>query len=87
MPLNNGVPWKLIQTQTGDNVDYHSEQHFEAALSNRDAIIGFGDARTLIYLLLLAQHCLRVPKKMGAWYVLARRPELRVVLFTWYAGH
>lgn len=53
--------------QTGENGDYQSDYHFEAALDKKEAILSLGDARSLTYLLLLAQQCLRTPKNLGAW--------------------
>jgi hypothetical protein len=57
----------LKLSQTGENSDYQSDYHFEAALDKKDAILSLGDARSLTYILLLAQQCLRIPKNMGAW--------------------
>ncbi|KAH8678294.1 fungal-specific transcription factor domain-containing protein [Xylariales sp. PMI_506] len=64
----------------GENIEYRSAEHLEAALQNRDAILSLADARTLIYLLLLAQQCLRVPKKMGAWTLVGLAMRLCIEL-------
>ncbi|RDW63907.1 hypothetical protein BP5796_10409 [Coleophoma crateriformis] len=71
---------RFLYETTGDNGDYQSEYHFEAALDKKDAILSLGDARTLIYLLLLAQQCLRIPKNMGAWTLVGFAMRLCVEL-------
>lgn len=38
------------------------------ALDNREFILKLGDTRSLTYLLLLGQYCLRIPRDPGAWY-------------------
>ncbi|KUJ08658.1 uncharacterized protein LY89DRAFT_676572 [Mollisia scopiformis] len=54
--------------KTGDlSKAYHPERHYEIALNNRETILRYGDSRSLTYLLLLGQHCLRMPKEPGAW--------------------
>ncbi|KAH6669955.1 fungal-specific transcription factor domain-containing protein [Halenospora varia] len=54
--------------KTGDSSGlYFPERHYEVAIENRDVILRFGDTRSLTYLLLLGQHCLRMPKDPGPW--------------------
>ncbi|RDW66373.1 hypothetical protein BP6252_10008 [Coleophoma cylindrospora] len=51
----------------GDTGFFYTDQHYEAALQNLDAVLELGDARSAAYLLLLALYCLRRPRDPGAW--------------------
>jgi hypothetical protein len=61
-----GMTAKLVQTGDARGV-YFPEKHYEAAFDNREIILQFGDTRSLTYLMLLGQHCLRMPKDPGPW--------------------
>jgi hypothetical protein len=41
--------------------------HYNIAWENRDAILGMGGTQSLVYLMLLGQHCYRMPKDHGSW--------------------
>ncbi|RDW88310.1 hypothetical protein BP6252_00342 [Coleophoma cylindrospora] len=57
----------LEMTQSENLGNYQWKYHLEAALNLRDKILHLGNSRVLVYLLLLIQHCLRVPRHPGAW--------------------
>ncbi|KAH8888145.1 hypothetical protein GQ53DRAFT_826702 [Thozetella sp. PMI_491] len=57
----------LNLVKTGQLGGYQWRYNYEAALEKKDDIIRLGDIRTLTYLLLVIQHCLRVPRDPGAW--------------------
>jgi hypothetical protein len=58
----------LTGGQTGESTGtYNPEAFYNVALDNRETILRLGDTRTLTYLLLLGQHCVRMPKDPGAW--------------------
>ncbi len=60
--------WSLSKFKTGDPTGvYFPEKHYDAAFDNREVILRFGDTRSLTYLMLLGQHCLRMPKDPGPW--------------------
>jgi hypothetical protein len=63
------VTSNLTVLQTGETGDFYSVQHYDAALQNMDAVLGLKDARSIVYLLLLALYCLRGPRDLGAWTV------------------
>jgi hypothetical protein len=51
----------------GDPGPFYTDQHYETALKNLDAILELGDARSATFLLLLALYCLKGTKNVGAW--------------------
>ncbi|EXJ82048.1 hypothetical protein A1O1_08117 [Capronia coronata CBS 617.96] len=54
--------------KTGESTYFFNpEMYYYAALENREAILRLGDTRSLTYLMLLGQHCYRMPKEPGAW--------------------
>jgi hypothetical protein len=57
----------LGQTTGHAGVNYNCDQHFEIAYEKRELILGLGNLQSLTYLLLLTQHCVRMPKEPGAW--------------------
>jgi hypothetical protein len=57
-----------VPLQIGDSShNYHSERHYQIALNQREVILRLRDTRALTYLLLLCQHCVRIPKDPGPW--------------------
>jgi hypothetical protein len=54
--------------KTGESAySFNPEAHYEFAWEHREAILEFRDSRSLTYLLLLGQHCYRMPKDPGSW--------------------
>ncbi|ETN38231.1 uncharacterized protein HMPREF1541_06262 [Cyphellophora europaea CBS 101466] len=54
--------------KTGEStVSPNAETHYNIAWENREAILGMKGTQALIYLMLLGQHCYRMPKDHGAW--------------------
>ncbi|PVH71530.1 hypothetical protein DL98DRAFT_596856 [Cadophora sp. DSE1049] len=54
--------------KTGDSsASFDSQARYDMALDNREFILKLGDTRSLTYLLLLGQYCLRIPRDPGAW--------------------
>lgn len=66
--------------KTGQLGNYQWRYHYEAALEKREEIIRLGDTRTLYYLLLIIQQCLRVPRDSGGWTLVGIAMRLCVEL-------
>ncbi|KAL2212084.1 hypothetical protein CC79DRAFT_1364368 [Sarocladium strictum] len=62
-----GLGVHFLQKTSEAKLYYNPEQFYLAALEERDTILRLGDTRALTYLMLLGQHCFRMPKEPGAW--------------------
>ena len=54
-----------LSGQSDDN--FYSDQHCEAAVAHMNEILGFGDMRSVVYLILLGVYSIRAAKDLGAW--------------------
>ncbi|KAH7325608.1 fungal-specific transcription factor domain-containing protein, partial [Stachybotrys elegans] len=67
LQLIYGLGIHFLQKTSETSLSYDPEQFYFAALEERDSILRLGDTRALTYLMLLGQHCYRMPKDPGAW--------------------
>lgn len=51
----------------GEMGHFFSDQHYDLAFDEMDAILQLRDSRTVDYLLLMALYCTRAPRDPGAW--------------------
>lgn len=62
-----GLGGHFLNKTSESNVSFNPEMHYNVAWENREAILRMGGTQSLTYLMLLGQHCYRMPKDHGAW--------------------